>query len=250
MNFDRNSYIVAGLIRASMGRLPKRVLVVGCGTGREAAQLAVTLGAEVIGIDIHPRWDPGAAAVAKLQYGDATALDFPDGSFDLVYSYHALEHIPDFRRALREMKRVLTPDGYYFVGTPNRHRLIGYLGSRNTSLRKKILWNASDWKARLRGKFRNDYGAHAGFTRAELQSELSRSIGPAINMTMSYYLSLYARKATYGRLLDRLWLSSLLLPAIYFVGGNGEAAANEQVPERDGVVTSREAGASRVEVLE
>lgn len=229
MQFDRNSYIVAGLIRASIGKPPKRVLVVGCGTGREAAQLAVTLGAEVIGIDIHPRWDPAAGAVAKLQYGDATALDFSDGTFDLVYSYHALEHIPDFRRALREMRRVLADDGHYFVGTPNRQRIIGYLGSQNTSLRKKILWNASDWSARLCGKFRNECGAHAGFTRRELQSELSGAIGPATNMTMSYYLSLYARKATYVRLLDRLRLSSLLFPAIYFLGGPDSATRKNVV---------------------
>jgi SAM-dependent methyltransferase len=219
MQFDRNTRVVAELILANMTRRPRRVLVVGCGTGREAAQLAVTLGAEVIGIDIKPRWDRAAAAVAKLQYGDATALEFPDRSFDLVYSYHALEHIPDFRRALSEMRRVLVDDGCYFVGTPNRQRLIGYLGSQNTSLRKKILWNASDWNARLRGKFRNEFGAHAGFTRTELQSELSGAIGPATNVTLLYYLSLYARKASYVRLLDRLRLSSLLFPAIYFVGG-------------------------------
>src|SRR6185369_15107300 len=103
-------------------------------------------------------WDPAAAVVAKLQWGVATALEFPDGWFDLVYSYHALEHIPDFRRALSEMKRVLADDGRYFVGTPNRQRLIGYLGSQNTSIRKKILWNASDWSARMRGKFRNEFG--------------------------------------------------------------------------------------------
>jgi ubiquinone/menaquinone biosynthesis C-methylase UbiE len=218
VNFDRNSRVVAGLIRASMRKPPKSILVVGCGTGREAAQLAVTLGAEVVGIDLHPRWDPAAAAVAKLQYGDATALEFPDGSFDLVYSYHALEHMPDFRRALREMKRVLADDGYYFVGTPNRHRIIGYLGSQNTPLRKKILWNAYDWGARLRGRFRNEFGAHAGFTRSELQSALSATIGPATNVTLLYYMSLYARKAMYVRLLDRLRLSALVFPAIYYVG--------------------------------
>lgn len=164
-----------------------------------------------------PSWI--TAVPGSGQYGDATALEFPDGTFDLVYSYHALEHIPDLRRALGEMKRVLANDGHYFVGTPNRHRLIGYLGSQNTPLRKKILWNATDWKARLRGKFRNEFGAHAGFTLTELQSELSGAIGPAINVTLSYYLSLYAREATYVRLLDRLRLSSLLFPAIYFVGG-------------------------------
>jgi SAM-dependent methyltransferase len=221
VQLDRNTRlvrIVADLIRRNMVRPPKRVLVVGCGSGREAAELATAFGCEVTGIDIETKWDPAAAAVAKLQYGDATALEFPDRSFDLVYSYHALEHIPDFRRALSEMKRVLADDGCYFVGTPNRHRLIGYLGSQNTLL-NKLRWNMTDWNARLRGKFRNEFGAHAGFTRAELQDELSGAIGPAKNVTLLYYLSLYARKASYVRMLDRLRLSSLLFPAIYFIGG-------------------------------
>lgn len=216
--------IIADLIRANMARPPKRVLVVGCGSGREAAELALALGAEVTGIDIETRWDPASAAIASLQYGDATNLEFPDRSFDLVYSYHALEHIPDYRRALGEMKRVLAEDGCYFIGTPNRHRLVGYIGSQNTLL-NKLRWNATDWKARLQGRFRNELGAHAGFTRSELEAELSGGIGPATNVTLPYYLSVYSRKASYVRLLDRLRLSSLLFPAIYFIGGKYSSRA-------------------------
>jgi SAM-dependent methyltransferase len=228
MQPDRNTRlvrIVVDLIRKNMAQTPKRVLVVGCGSGREAAELALALNADVTGIDINTRWDPEAAAVAKLQYGDATALEFPDRKFDLVYSYHALEHIPDFRRALGEMKRVLADDGCYFIGTPNRHRLVGYLGSQSTLL-NKLRWNATDWKDRLRGRFRNEFGAHAGFTRTELQKELSGAIGPARNVTLVYYVSLYARKATYVRLLHRLRLSSLLFPAVYFIGGKGDSRSS------------------------
>src|SRR5205814_6881549 len=106
-------------------------------------------------------------------------------AFDFVYSYHALEHIPNFRQALGEMRRVLAPGGGYCVGTPNRQRLIGYLGSEGVSVRKKLLWNATDWKARLQGKFRNEYGAHAGFTHAELQRELTMALGPAVSVTLA-----------------------------------------------------------------
>ena len=190
----------------------------GCGTGREAAQLALSLDAEVTGIDIRPRFDEKAAHVATLQWGDATALDFPDGAFDFVYSYHALEHIPDFRRALAEMHRVLAHGGGYCVGTPNRQRLVSYLGSEGVSARKKLLWNANDWKARLKGKFRNEYGAHAGFARAELREELTAALGPAVDVTLPYYLNLYARRERYIRFLEQARLSALLLPSVYFVG--------------------------------
>ena len=215
---DRKTAVVAGLIRTRLGAAPKRILVVGCGTGQEAAQLARSLGTRVIGIDIAPRFDPVAAREVQLQWGDATALDFPDSAFDFVYSYHALEHIPDFRRALAEMRRVLAPNGGYCVGTPNRERLIGYLGSADGGWREKIRWNAMDWSARLRGKFRNEHGAHAGFTRRELRDELSAALGLAEDVTLPYYLNLYARRATAIRRLETSGLSKFLLPSIYFVG--------------------------------
>ena len=218
MQFDRKARIVADLIRSHLGRAPSKVLVVGCGTGREAAQLAQSWGADVTGIDLAPRFDTKAANVATLLPGDATALEFPDGHFDFIYSYHALEHIPDFRRALREMQRVLAKQGAYCIGTPNRRRLIGYLGSDNASLRDKFAWNFVDWKARLRGRFRNEFGAHAGFTRTELRHELTQGLGPAVDITSSYYLKLYSRKRTYVRMLEQMKLSEWLFPAVYFVG--------------------------------
>jgi SAM-dependent methyltransferase len=223
VQFDRKTVVVADLIRSQLGVTPSRILVVGCGTGREAAQLAVSFNASVVGIDIEPRFDNAAGQVATLQRGDATALDFPDGAFDFVYSYHALEHIPDFRRALSEMRRVLTKGGSYCIGTPNRHRLVGYLGSDNATLRDKFRWNALDWKARLRGRFRNEFGEHAGFTRTELERELNAGLGPATNVTLPYYLTLYSRRKQFVRMLDRLHVSTLLFPAIYFVGRRAEA---------------------------
>jgi SAM-dependent methyltransferase len=145
-------------------------------------------------------------------------LDFGDQTFDFVYSYHALEHIPDFRRALAEIRRVLSPGGGYCIGTPNRHRLVSYLGSENTSTRDKLRWNAADWSARLRGKFRNEHAAHAGFTRGELQSELTAAIGAATDVTLPYYVDLYARHQRYVRFLHGAGLAPLFLPSIYFIG--------------------------------
>jgi SAM-dependent methyltransferase len=215
---DRKTAIVAELIRNRFARPPTRILVVGCGTGREAAQLARSFGAQVVGIDLEPQFDPAAAREVQLRQGDATALDFPDSAFDFIYSYHALEHVPDYRRALAEMRRVLARDGGYYIGTPNRERLVGYLGSVNADWRDKIRWNLVDWKARLRGRFRNEFGAHAGFTRCELRDELSATLGPAQDVTLTYYTSLYARRAAMVRQLEATGLTKYLLPCVYFVG--------------------------------
>lgn len=48
---------------------------------------------------------------ADLREGDAHALPFPDASFDTVVCTYSLCAIPDERRAVAEMKRVLRPGG-------------------------------------------------------------------------------------------------------------------------------------------
>lgn len=45
-------------------------------------------------------------------------LPFDDDSVDLIFSYHALEHIPDYLSAMAEMHRVLKHGGYLLLGLP------------------------------------------------------------------------------------------------------------------------------------
>ncbi|MDX6513645.1 MAG: hypothetical protein QOE36_3149, partial [Gaiellaceae bacterium] len=51
--------------------------------------------------------------------GDATALPFDDGAFDLVVAFHSLTDIDDMPRALREAARVLEPGGRLGVCVPH-----------------------------------------------------------------------------------------------------------------------------------
>ncbi len=53
--------------------------------------------------------------------GDATRLEFPDGSFDAITMFDVLEHVPDDRCAISEALRVLKPGGYLLVSAPNEH---------------------------------------------------------------------------------------------------------------------------------
>lgn len=217
--FDPKMEVLAGLIGARARRPIRRLLVVGCGSGVEAAVLAQSLRVEVIGIDIHGRFDARAAAAVDLRQGDATRLDFDDGSFDLTFSYHVLEHVPEYQKAIAEMHRVLTPGGTCCVGTPNRQRLIGYLGSREATLYEKVIWNVWDWKAMLRGRFRNELGAHAGFTSEELAGSLAKVFDKTEEITQAYYDGVYARQAAAVRWLGRSGLGRFLFPAVYFVSG-------------------------------
>ena len=86
-----------------------RILEVGCGRGfltRRVRYLAPT----TIGIDLN-REAISNAVVGGLRVMDATQLAFPDASFDKIYSFHVIEHIPNIRLALAEIDRVLAPGG-------------------------------------------------------------------------------------------------------------------------------------------
>jgi ubiquinone/menaquinone biosynthesis C-methylase UbiE len=208
---------VADVIRQRYGPPISKMLVVGCGNGREAQALAKSLGCDVTGIDLLDKFDPDAASAVRLERADATALPFATAAFDFVYSYHALEHIPDYRRALSEMNRVLAPGGGLWIGTPNRARLVGYLGSEAT-WRQTLRWNMADWCARLQGRFRNELGAHAGFTLQELGGELRNFFARIEEATLDYYLANYPHQARTVRLLHNSGLGTYAFPSIYFVG--------------------------------
>ena len=51
---------------------------------------------------------------------DITRMDLPDGSFDLILCSHVLEHVPDDRAAMSELRRVLADGGLALVLTPYR----------------------------------------------------------------------------------------------------------------------------------
>jgi SAM-dependent methyltransferase len=110
-----------------------RVLDVGCGTGilARAAADRVAADAQVTGLDVNA----GMLAVARRirpgvdwRQGDAAALPFPDDSFDVVMSQFALMFFTDRVAALREMWRVLKPDGRLAVAVWGPHeRATGYV---------------------------------------------------------------------------------------------------------------------------
>lgn len=53
-----------------------------------------------------------------MVHTDLTDLDFADQSFSAVYCSHVLEHINDDLRAMKEIHRVLTPDGWAILNVP------------------------------------------------------------------------------------------------------------------------------------
>jgi SAM-dependent methyltransferase len=103
------------------------VLEYGCALGVNAIRLAATA-RRVEGIDISGEAvEAGNSEIAsrglsnaRLSLQNAEAMDFDDGTFDLVYGSGILHHL-DFERAMHELKRVLKPGGVALFAEPLGH---------------------------------------------------------------------------------------------------------------------------------
>lgn len=87
------------------------VVEVGCGTGLLLRRFA-ELSKRAVGVDL----SPGMLAHARRRglevvEGSAERLPLPTASFDVAVSFKTLPHVPDLRRALGEMARVVRPGG-------------------------------------------------------------------------------------------------------------------------------------------
>jgi SAM-dependent methyltransferase len=110
------------IIRSELDRLPlrsgARVLDAGCGSGRTLQELRPY--GEVYGIEL----DPGAARVAQsrgqgeVRIGRLEELPWEEGYFDLITCLDVIEHTPDDRVTLRELRRVCQPGGFLLVTVP------------------------------------------------------------------------------------------------------------------------------------
>lgn len=220
MSFDFEARFFATLLERHH-RSPRRILVIGCGAGVEVDHIARVAGATVVGLDLTVDPDSRRTGV-HLVRADARALPFRDRAFEAVYCYHVLEHVPEPSMAVREARRVLEPDGLGYFGTPNKSRLVGYLGGRAT-LGQKLAWNLADWSRRLRGQWENRRGAHAGFTDRELAGLLGGEFDRVESESLSYYLGKYPGLAAFWRTSFRLGLHRFVAPSVYFSASGSRA---------------------------
>jgi ubiquinone/menaquinone biosynthesis C-methylase UbiE len=104
-----------------------RVLEVGCGTGIFLEHLqgsclslhGLDYANSMLKLAQHNLSDPSITLV----HGDAQVLPYASNSFDVVYSFKVLAHLPHLDWALNEIRRVLCPDGVAVLEFYNRHSI-------------------------------------------------------------------------------------------------------------------------------
>lgn len=142
------------------------VLDLGCGEGRHVISAYLQQQVHSIGVDLSlpdllttrekMRDFPPPAADGRsfgLSSASALALPFADNTFDKIICSEVLEHIPDYRAALREIQRVLKPGGLFCASVPRRWP-------------EKLCWMLSE-------EYHNTPGGHIRiFRAAQLRSEI------------------------------------------------------------------------------
>jgi ubiquinone/menaquinone biosynthesis C-methylase UbiE len=151
-----------------------RILDLGCGTGIVARILRGRLGggARLTGLDINAPMLAKAAGIApdiEWREGNACALPFADGSFDVVLSQQMLQFVPDREAAVREIRRVLAPGGRLIASTwrpRSEQPLFEALGR----IAEKHLGPGSDKRFSLDGDALRELLAAAGFVDIRLET--------------------------------------------------------------------------------
>ena len=118
--------LVHQLISEYLGR-PGKVLDVGAGTGKILSELK-NKGWQIKGVDGEKeavRWAKKRGVVIK-QHDLTKKLPFKNNSFDLVVSLDVLEHVKDDVGLLKEMRRVVKPQGIILITVPAYQWLYSY----------------------------------------------------------------------------------------------------------------------------
>lgn len=126
----------------------KAVLDVACGEGYGSALIA-DVAQSVVGVDLseeavfHARSTYGRENLTFV-CGGAASLGFPDDSFDVVVSFETVEHLLEQEQMISEIRRVLRPDGFLVISSPNRPIYSEESGERNEFHVKELDFNELD----------------------------------------------------------------------------------------------------------
>ena len=111
----------------------KKVLEIGVGLGADHQKFAAS-GADLYGIDLTERAVEHTqrrlelfGLTSRLAVGDGENLQFPDETFDIVYSWGVLHHSPDTAKAIDEVFRILKPGGGAKIMVYHKWSMVGLM---------------------------------------------------------------------------------------------------------------------------
>ncbi len=100
------------------------VLDVGSGPGRYYSDLSERFpDIDYYACDLYAGMVQAHPHKKTLALADAQRLPYPDATFDVVMANHMLFHVPDVERALRELRRVVKPNGFVMATTNSIHTM-------------------------------------------------------------------------------------------------------------------------------
>jgi len=211
----------------------KRTLDAACGEGYGSALLAQSAGS-VEAVDIaeqainHARQRYGNLPGLEFQKADCTELPFADNEFDRVVSFETLEHLAEHDRLLAEFRRVLKPDGFLVLSSPDKaiysdeqntineyhvkelyrpelEALIGRHFPASHILGQKLMFHSAIW-------------AMDGIVQVTLDqlSEDQLNTPPAITQAPVYFIALCAAEhASLPNIDKQLWLFDDRIESVY-----------------------------------
>jgi len=117
---EKRLTVLSRYLKSASGRF----LDCGCGCGAYVLALVERFGLDAHGIEYEEAKVKTAhlnpALRERVMQGDLEAIQLPSGSWDYAMLNEVLEHVPDDRKALEEIHRVLKPGGMLFIFSPNR----------------------------------------------------------------------------------------------------------------------------------
>ncbi|ALG68688.1 glycosyltransferase [Beggiatoa leptomitoformis] len=216
--FDYQKIALDGLLAATDVR-DKTILEIGADNANVLYQLQLAGMKQGVGIN-NWYWKNKAEKQnitdkIVLCHGDIRALPFEDASFDLIFNIAAFEHIHDFPTALREMTRLLKPNGMIY----------GYFGPLWSSAIGHHLWFTYNrhW---MRFTDPDSYAhilrpyEHLRFTKDELFDKLAKQWGEkfATEFVYQIYDNPHINRYTYADYLTFFQQSALVLRLCNNVG--------------------------------
>ncbi len=187
-----------------------RILDVGCGNGSFLYKMKLA-GMDAHGVELSREACAGACKLGlNVRCGTLEAQRYPAQHFDVITLNHVLEHVHQPVRMLREVQRILKPDGVVFIGVPNERSLAAKLFGR--------YWASLETPRHLMIPNPNAMRAFARKTGLRVQNIRYLSFPSQFHVSLAY---LFARNRSVP--MERAWLCTsrlahaFCLPLAYLV---------------------------------